>query len=56
MKKFILVLMVSGLFVSCTGNTNVDKVDEKGHNPSPEQIIIVQECADSVIIVTEEFK
>lgn len=40
MKKFLLAASALFLLTACTGGKAVDKVDEKGHNPAPEQIIV----------------
>ena len=41
MKKVLCALAILFALSSCTGRQAVEKVDEKGHNPSPEQIIEV---------------
>lgn len=55
MKKFLTALFFLFLVTSCGAPTNVDKLDEKGYNPSPEQILepsvpapVVQETQDSI--------
>ena len=55
MKKFLTALFFLFLVTSCGAPTNVDKFDEKGYNPSPEQILepsvpapVVQETQDSI--------
>ena len=50
MKKFFTASLFLLLLASCGGPTNVDKVDEKGYNPAPEQII---ESVDSASVVQE---
>lgn len=56
MKKFFIASFFLLALASCTGNTNVDKVDETGYNPAPEQIVgaangslpVVVESQDSI--------
>ena len=57
MKNLLFVLMAAFL-VSCGGAATVDKVDEKGHNPAPEQVVDV-DCIpamliDSTIVIVNE--
>lgn len=51
MKKFLTASFFLLALASCTGNTNVDKVDEKGYNPAPEQIVGASN--DSLPVVLE---
>lgn len=57
MKKLLFVLMAAS-FVSCGGTATVDKVDEKGYNPAPEQVIdsdcIPAMLIDSTIVIVNE--
>lgn len=57
MKKLLLVLMTLSL-VGCGGAAAVDKVDEKGHNPAPEQIVdadcIPAMVIDSTVVIVNE--
>lgn len=39
MKKILLALSLLFVLTGCMGGQTVEKVDEKGHNPAPEQII-----------------
>ena len=51
MKKVLCALAILFALSSCTGRQAVEKVDEKGHNPSPEQIIEVNtlvQVADTI--------
>ncbi len=48
MKKLLLLLMTVSL-VGCGGTAAVDKVDEKGHNPAPEQIVDA-DCIPAMVI------
>lgn len=54
MKKIMTALLLLLFLASCGGTTNVDKVDEKGYNPAPEQIVesvcdqAVTEMPDSI--------
>lgn len=54
MKKLIFAVTVVLALTSCTGGAPADKRDEKGHNPSPEQIIAPTPCpievADTVAV------
>lgn len=54
MKKLLFILSVMFLFTGCTGPSVVDKVDEKGHNPAPEQIIDVSRCAQPADTIAVE--
>ena len=52
MKKVLCALSILLALSSCTGRQAVEKVDEKGHNPSPEQIIDVKtfvQVADTIV-------
>ncbi len=57
MKKLLLLLMTVSL-VGCGGTAAVDKVDEKGHNPAPEQIVdadcIPAMVIDSTVVIVNE--
>ena len=55
MKKILFILSAVLLFTGCTGNKAVDKVDEKGHNPAPEQIIDpnVRVATDTMTVATD---
>lgn len=48
MKKLLFVFAAMAL-VGCGGAATVDKVDEKGYNPAPEQIIDA-DCIPAMVI------
>ena len=57
MKKFLTASFFLLLLTSCGGASNVDKVDEKGYNPAPEQIVEpggIAESGDTVSSVVVE--
>ncbi len=43
------------MLTACTGGKAVDKVDDKGHNPAPEQIIDPNEpvATDSLAVAAD---
>ena len=49
MMKKLLFVSVLVLLISCGGTSTVDKVDEKGHNPAPEQVIDA-DCIPAMVI------
>lgn len=57
MKKLLFVFVAMSL-VGCGGTAAVDKVDEKGHNPAPEQIVdadcIPAMVIDSTVVIVNE--
>lgn len=55
MKRYLFIVSALFLLTGCTGSKAVDKVDEKGHNPAPEQIIDPNECVatDTLTVATD---
>lgn len=43
MKKILFALSLLFVLAGCMGGQTVEKVDEKGYNPAPEQIIDMNE-------------
>lgn len=56
--RMFLFLFMTVLLVGCGGAAAVDKVDEKGHNPAPEQIVdadcIPAMVIDSTVVIVNE--
>lgn len=50
MKKLMMAFMAV-MLVGCGGVATVDKVDEKGHNPAPEQVVDA-DCIPAIVIDT----
>lgn len=55
MKKILFAISFLFMLTACTGGKAVDKVDEKGHNPAPEQIIDPNEpvATDSLAVAAD---